>query len=58
MSATEQPEREQKKQTCFADYVVDVPKMIVNPKMFTAYKRLQFLGSVSTFGFSFVSMYS
>lgn len=49
MSTSEKQEQELKKQkqTCFADYVVDVPEIIVNPKKFTNYKRLQFLGSVS-----------
>lgn len=49
MSTAEKPKQEAKKQkqTCFADYVVDVPEIIVNPKKFTNYKRLQFLGSVS-----------
>lgn len=49
MSMAEKPGQEPKKQkqTCFADYVLDVPDIIVNPKKYTNYKRLQFLGSVS-----------
>lgn len=46
MTTAENKENEQKKQTCFADYVVDVPKIIVNPKKLTKYDCLQFLGSV------------
>lgn len=56
MSSSEKQvlEQEPKKQTCFADYVVDVPEIIVNPKKFTNYKRLQFLGSVSVvFAFAY-----
>lgn len=47
MSAADKIEVKPKKQTCFADYVVDVPKIIINPKKYTPYKCLQFLGSVS-----------
>lgn len=43
----EKQEQPRKKQTCFADYVVNVPKIIINPKKLSAYKCLQFLGSVS-----------
>lgn len=48
MTATENHAHEDKKRTCFADYVVDVPKVILNHKKFTKYDCLQFLGSVST----------
>lgn len=36
-----------RKEVRISDYVVDVPKIIMNPKLFTSYERLQLLGSVS-----------
>lgn len=47
MSVAEKKQR--KKYACFADYVVDVPRLIINPRFFTLYDRLQMLGSVSNF---------
>lgn len=43
-----QPKKDRKKEiTCYADYVVDVPLIIVNRMREISYERLHFIGSVS-----------
>lgn len=51
---------QQKRISCYADYVVDVPKVIINHKTSKFYDCLQMLGSVSDFYyilFSFAAIF-